>query len=347
MLLSSRTLGIAFLLLTTAAEAQGLPTDPTLPPPKRFRWTLTEENDVAVFSRIPGRDRHYTQGLRFQFIYPEGSMTRASEVLAGWLPAKFGRCGEKHVHCSSGFSVAQNIYTPQDISQRQLQREERPYAAWLYGGLITQIQGPKWAQTVEVDLGAMGPWARGKEIQSGWHGVIGVDKPMGWKNQTRNEPALAIQYFLDHRLAVAGTPASWSVDLLTRTGGVAGNVLMYGSVAPVARAGFNMSNDFTRENIELGGSGDERRSRFEAYVFAGVEGRGVVLNEMLSGNCCVSPASHGVPLEHGIAITQWGFAVRGGPIRFQWRQLRRSREFTGQKEADVYGVLSLAYDRRF
>lgn len=343
MLLSSHIFAVAILLFASAPALAQSPASSL----KLHRWTLTEENDFAVFSGVPARDRHYTQGLRFQLLYPEEQLTRTSELLAARLPARFGRCGDIDVHCSSGFSIGQNIYTPQDISQRTLQRTERPYAAWLYGGLVTRVQGMKWAQTLEIDFGLIGPRARGKEIQSGWHDIIHVARPMGWRNQLGNEPALAIQYFLDQRRPLAGTQETWSVDVLTRTGGVVGNVLTYGSVAPVVRAGFNMSNDFTQYSIELQELGGSRGKRFEGYVFAGVEGRGVVLNEMLSGNCCTSPASHGVPPEHLIVITQWGFAVRGGPVRFQWRQVRRSREFTGQKEADVYGSLSLAYDRRF
>jgi hypothetical protein len=319
------------LFIACAAHAQTKP----------VRITLQEENDFKYFSGVD-HDRHYTQGLKLEISYPDGDLARAAKFLTRFLPKSLGDCDES-ARCSSGFVIGQNIYTPQDISRVELQEDERPYAAWLYGGLTLNIRTKSLLQTLEIDVGMMGPAALGRQIQTKWHDVINIAYPRGWRNQIGDEPGVLVQYYQTRRLPIHGSQRRWSSDILTRTGVVAGNVMTYANVAPVVRFGFNMSNDFVFVIPEL----SLAPPPYEFYVFAGGELRAVAFNEMLEGNCCRDPASHGVRRESIIGIRDVGAVVRYHSIRLTWRQIRRAREFAGQKEPDIYGALALTWDRRF
>jgi hypothetical protein len=349
----------AFLLLAAAfaAHAQAPARDA-----KPSRWTLYEENDTHLISRVNGSDRHYTQGLKLEFLFPEGDMTAPARKLASLLPRRYGVCGEsaQNLRCSSGFTIGQNIYTPQDISHQSLQADERPYAAWLYGGLSIQLRSPLLIQTVEIDVGAMGPRALGRTIQTKWHDLINVAYPQGWQNQIGNEPGVLLQYFQRRQHAkVGGEDGSpWSADFSGRYGGIAGNVFTYVLAEPVFRLGYNVSNDFAEtipEVIEKPGvaampmTGPRSTSLppVEFYVFAGSEGRTVLVSEVLEGNCCSHPASHGVRHKPFVGAIEYGFAARLRSMRLTWRQIHRTREFVGQKRPDIYGSVALTYDRDF
>jgi lipid A 3-O-deacylase len=71
---------------------------------------------------------------------------------------------------------------------------DRPWAAWLYLGGVAQRARDNRLDTVEIDLGLVGPSALGREIQSGWHRLIGSPQPCGWHNQIPNEPAFLVSY---------------------------------------------------------------------------------------------------------------------------------------------------------
>src|SRR5204862_2067559 len=88
------------------------------------------------------------------------------------------------------------------------------------------------------------------------------------------------------------------------------------------------------------------RTPIEFYFFAG-GGSLIAWNELVEGNCCVHPPSHGKPLRHEVATLDWGAALRLYRLRLTWRQIHRTREFVGQKQSDIYGALSLVYDRGF
>jgi len=94
-------------------------------------------------------------------------------------------------------------------------------------------------------------------------------------------------------------------------------------------------------------STSDSKSPFEWYVFAGAGGSLTAWNQLIEGNCCVHPASHGKPLRRAVATLDWGVSVRLCSLRLTWRQIHRTREFVGQKKSDIYGALSLVLDRRF
>jgi uncharacterized protein (TIGR00252 family) len=346
---------IAFILAFVAAAGQSQSAADL----KGRRFILYEENDIHLFSRVSGRDRHYTQGLKLQMLFPERKVASLIDRATRRLQLSWGGCAASA--CSSGWSLGQNIYTPQDISKPELQTDERPYAAWLYGGAVFEMRGEGIHRSLELDVGMIGPAALGRPIQTKWHDLIGVDPPRGWNNQLRNEPGIELHYNRRERREI-GKRGPWSADFLDRRGGALGNIFAFANVTPTFRAGYNVSNEFFSQipqpappllpspappMASAARADGAARQWFEWYVFAGADGRVILWNELLEGNCCVHSASHGVRHKLGVAMLDWGAAARVGWIRLTWRQIRRTREFEGQKKADIYGALSLVYDAQF
>lgn len=358
--MKTRRRAVLFLLLASGAavvEAQGFL--------RQRRVTLYEENDTRYISGVARRDRHYTQGLKLQMMYGEDEFPVIADRLSGPLQKWLGACGTQRttVLCSSGWTLGQNMYTPQDISIAELQENNRPYAAWLYGGAVLEMRTPGQVNhSFEVDIGMMGPGAFGRPIQTKWHDAINVDRPRGWSHQLRNEPGIVIHYNRRRRHRIKGAVSSWSTDLIERRNLTFGNVFSWIAYHPTMRAGYNMSQEFlpTIPAVPLtappapvapvaAAVPPQRRdvSRFEAYVFAGIEARAVAWNEMLEGNCCVRVPSHGVSPNHVIGAFEWGGVVRVQRFRLTWRQVHRSPEFEGQANPDIFGAFTLTYDGNF
>ena len=88
-----------------------------------------------------------------------------------------------------GLFLGHNLYTPRSIAVSAPQPLDRPWAAWLYLGGVAQRARDDRIDTIELDLGLVGPAALGRDVQSGWHRLIGSPQPQGWQHQIPNEPA--------------------------------------------------------------------------------------------------------------------------------------------------------------
>jgi lipid A 3-O-deacylase len=126
-------------------------------PPEGSEVQLFIENDLLART-----DRYYTNGIKFG-----GGMgfdllqLPAAEFLRQVAP-------EAAARSISGSFSGQNLYTPRAIGVSQAQPLDRPWAAWLYLGGVAQRARDNRLDTVEIDLGLVGPsaWA-GKSSRAG------------------------------------------------------------------------------------------------------------------------------------------------------------------------------------
>lgn len=116
-----------------------------------------------------------------------------------------------------GLSLGHNIYTPENTSTAALVPDDRPYAAWLYIGGSLQyaytVNGvSRWLDTLQLDVGILGPAAKGETVQNDWHGLIGVDKTFGWDNQLRNEPIVNLTVERRWRTGIVDVVPEWGLE---------------------------------------------------------------------------------------------------------------------------------------
>ncbi len=53
---------------------------------------------------------------------------------------------------------------------------------------------PTRLDTLQLDLGVIGPAAGGEFVQNNFHNLIGVDPAYGWGNQLHNEPTVGLTF---------------------------------------------------------------------------------------------------------------------------------------------------------
>ena len=184
----SSAFALAAVLAGTAAFAAD---DPSAP--RKNVINLQVENDY--FAHWANSDEHYSSGLRASYAWQDCRLCADRDLaatIASWDPFLAGLRLDTERWFS--VSVGQSIFTPKDVERRDLIRNDRPYAGWLYvGGSATyQYSSPNGntalQNTFAFEAGVVGPAAGAKQVQNKFHHIIGSDESFGWHNQLRNEP---------------------------------------------------------------------------------------------------------------------------------------------------------------
>lgn len=325
----------------------------------------TVENDRLQFGSVSlysendkyfaGTDQHYTNGVKISFLstdlssFTEEPVPKSIQQLARTL-RKLVPPGRD---VKLGLSLGQNIYTPVNIETPVPQPFDRPYAAWLYGGVAFEVYQPPrffatghraFAQldTLEVTLGMVGPAALGKQAQNNIHHLIGVAPADGWSNQIHNEPGLNLGYERKYRYSTANNRSGWGADFIPHAGLSIGNVFTYANVGFEVRGGWCLPADFGTNLIRPSGDSNSRRSSvWRAFLFLAADGRVVARDLTLDGN--TFRASPSVERETFVGDMLGGFAIGTRHWQFTYTQVRRTREFTMQQEASVFGSISVTF----
>ena len=134
-----------------------------------------EENDDLTLNG----DQHYTQGLRLSYTYSDEQTPGWAKSLAHWLPA----FGLKIEAPRLGYVLGQSMYTPDNLRAETVIPNDRPYAGWLYGGLILQREGVATKHSIPVldtfqfQTGVIGPESMAETFQCWWHDSTGFIVP--------------------------------------------------------------------------------------------------------------------------------------------------------------------------
>ena len=303
-------------------------------------FSLIEENDLIVKT-----DRHYTQGIKLSYLHKDGFFPLCSSNIYEGLP----EWGFTKKQGKVGYEIGQNIYTPGNLMATSLLPNDRPYAGWLYTGLVLQRRGETasgWPvlESFQLDLGVIGPWSLAKEAQTWVHQLRGFDVPRGWSNQLKNEPGIEIKYqrsirFRGHALH----PLDF--EFIPHAGFSLGNVETTGRVGGQFRIGLNLPDDYGIQTIDSltttsgGHSRSQTFSRWGCYVFASSEGKAVGHNAFLDGNLFHN--SHSVDKEYLVGDFKAGFAFVLPRAEIGFSYVLRTREFHGQTEPDRFGSVYL------
>lgn len=304
------------------------------------------ENDA--FLPASESDRHYTNGVRLSFVTPLADdcigIGERARGLAHWIaPRNTTRTAER-----VGYSLGQSLFTPKDTDTRLLVPDDRPYAAWLYLGLAHQAtydqpDGSAVQDTLQLDLGVVGPAALGEEVQNTYHDLIGVAQANGWDNQLHNEPGLSLSLERKWRSAAAKPFAGTglSADAIPFVHGTLGNVLTFAGGGATVRLGQGLGGDFGPPRIRPGLPGSEAFTPdgdFAWYLFAGAEGQLVLHNIFLDGNTFRD--SHKVDREPLVGDVQAGFALIYDSWRLTYTYVLRTPEFDEQDDPDQFGAIT-------
>ncbi len=299
--------------------------------------TLAVENDA--FGR--GTDQNYTSGVRLTYFDLNAEFPEIAREIADLVPT-FDINRTSSVY----YSLGQNLFTPDDITLKEPEPDDRPYAAFLYGSIGMATLTDNHIDEIEATVGVVGPWALGEVTQETVHDLVEADDPNGWDNQLENEPALMLSWqrrfpqiksFEVLDLNIAATPYG---------GLTIGNVYAYanGGVSFRLSPGEARWSDLPlRVRPALPGTGfyEIPEDGWDWYLFGGLEGRAVARNIFLDGNTFESsPSVDKFPL---VGDANAGVAFTLGRARVSYTLVYRSKEFEGQDSGDLFGALSAAY----
>lgn len=312
------------------------------------RWSLLEDND----GMISHEDQHYTQGLQLSYLTPAlqgGGWSSASfDALGSFLPMyRLAPGSQRRIE----LLATQTMYTPVDLHRNPPDPYDRPYAGWLYGGIDWLQENHQHSlHDLEFQAGIVGPAALAKQVQNGFHGLIGLRNADGWSEQLKNRGAFQLSYEFKRKLKLSLSDG-YALDAVPELGFDVGSVLRYVETGGLLRFGNALDADYGPSHIRpaLSGSDFFDGSRLGGsflhwYVFAGVQLRRVLYNRLIDGASEVSP----VDLEHRPWVTDallGASFVLSPRVRAEFTATRRSREFYGQQGDDIYGsgLLSVSF----
>lgn len=289
-------------------------------------------------------DRHYTQGIKLSYLQRDGVMPGFLDRFTKAAPTLGYELGTNKF----GYLVGQSIYTPDDISVKEPQPNNRPYAGWLYTGIVLQRRGTTLddhvvvLENLQLDLGVIGPWSLAEEAQTWVHEIRHFPLPQGWSNQLHNEPGVDLKYELSWRWpAVPAHPVSF--DFIPRAGFALGNVDTSGRISGTLRFGWHLPDDFGIMTIdslstpEGGLSASSERPRYGAYIFGGAQGKAVAYSAFLDGNLW----DRGPHVEKETFVTELncGFALVLSPVELGFTYVYRTKEYVTQSQRDGYGSI--------
>lgn len=320
------------------------------------RVTIIAEND-----KFAGTDRFYTNGFKLAYQRSDvGTIAGFMNDVISLIPFLDAE------PLAYGFVFGQDLYTPEDTEQTLLIPRDRPYGAWLYGGVSLtrgnrRVEGQPapgflFQDRIELLAGVIGTGALGETVQNNWHQILNVDTSKGWDNQLKTE--FGIQLYTQRKWLLKVWPwDGWfpGADFLPSVGTALGTVFTHLSIGGTFRFGWNLGDDFGPvQRIASAGMDTLTAPRgFRFYLFARVEGRVVLWNAFLDGNVYRGqrerPSIEGVgqrhhieselfvaDLELGAALQIWWFDV-------SFTSVTRTREFEEQRDTFTFGAVHVSF----
>lgn len=312
-------------------------------------YNLYYENDMFA-----GTDNNYTNGIKLSWISANLEDYINDPCLPHWV-RQLNRISESlqpgaFDSRNMVVSFGQNMYTPTDRTRRDVIHDDRPYAGWLYLGFAYNARTDKEMDTVEIDVGVVGPASLARQSQNFIHDLRGIDRFEGWDNQLHNE--LGVQIVKERKVKVFQhiERDGPQVDAITHYGYSLGNVKTYLNAGIEVRLGTFLPNDFgtspirpaSESNAPLAENASSRMFSSGIHTFISVDARAVAHDIFLDGNTFAD--SHSVSKRYFVGDVAAGVAWqwRGGKITYA--QYLRSKEFRSQKDAQSFGSITLSLE---
>jgi hypothetical protein len=294
-------------------------------------FTMYLENDGTFLKPEHRTDRHYTSGLKL--VYTDKPDCNWLKEFSRWN--NFAPENEK-ASTAVGYFLGQDIFTPDhadDPSKRS--PHDRVFAGWLYGGMFVQRAAGDKMEHFELNLGVIGPSARGEEAQKNIHIMIGADPPKGWEDQLSDEFAADFTYFTRQRADAITFRHTENFDSHVEYGFTAGSAHRNAILGFVFRGGINLPNDFGPGRLEAPAcSTDKSRDDLNhLYLFSRFGGKLVEYDRFLTG----------LDQKPLVGILQAGIGWRYKSFELTYSQTFMTREYDEQPGEDSYGSLTASY----
>ena len=326
------TSAFAFLAIATSAPSSA----------RAGQFSIYEENDT--FGLDSPSDRHYTQGLRLEYSWH----AEKPFVLTRWLTG-LPQYKNREIAAAEALGVAQNMYTPEVITDPVYNPNDRPFAGWLYVTYKTFIldklgEPSEWQDSFEFDLGVVGPWAQGDDIQSWFHDLIDDPDDPTWVNEIPNQVTVLLGY--SRKWSVWVNPPdteeeqTWPIYLMPAASVRLGNVMTDVGLSATLLAGYHTPLDFAAGTISPSIAGAVDPGQFRLYAHAAIDGRFVLFNASLDGTAFRDESAS---IERNELVADYKVGITGSwkKVRVSFTQVWRTPELESKNNFQNFGAIQI------
>lgn len=285
------------------------------------KYQLDFVNDNDLYTNIL-QDRYYSNGLFINYRW-----TGKKDFLQSY---------QKKVW---SIGIGHQIYLPFKSQIDSLADVDRPFAAYLHANSSLRLfKNNETFHRVTVQLGIMGPSARGKEIQLMYHESIGIFRPRGWQYQLKNEFGINVVYdylkLLHHsknRMVDVGLPAQVRLGN-TFSGISAGALFRVGQLNPYH------SSIYTGGNLACEESG---KSRYEYYFYVKPQLDYVAYDATIQGRMFGSRDPNAMSKKNFVYETTFGAAFSAKNWGVKFAAHFRTKDTYSQRKPHSYGSIGV------
>lgn len=264
--------------------------------------------------------------------YTHGTRIRVEAALRPWWAGMLGWeepvCAAEHTEAAcvlTGFELGQALYTPFRDASLPI-AGDRPYAGWLYLGVMGRTVWPDGMRALGLHLGVTGEPALAEEVQDLIHRWFEFRKPRGWAHQIPFEPGVVLLYEEARVWPRPPEDGAWSAVVEPEWGAALGNV------RTAAHAGFGLRVSWNRARPD--GWRSVRPTGLHGYVAAKARGTFVLRDLFLDG----STWRESVHVEREPWVMRRELRLGAGwrGIGLEYRIVHTGKEFRTQPEPHTY-----------
>lgn len=271
-----------------------------------------------------GTDRYFTNSLKV------GIISDRLPIFSEWLEDSLE---EEAVYY---LTLSQEMYTPEDITRKELIKNDRPYAGWTYMSLGFSRGADDEIEVLVLDLGIIGENSMADITQREWHRIVDAPKPY-WEYQLDDELGLNIEYIRGRNFRVEDESISYDISVYNAS--TLGNIRVGTKIGAEGRFGYNVprASDLVFQN--------ENKNSLSAYIGFGYSYEFVVRDIFLDGN--TFSTSHSVEKKDFISRYGLSLNLAYGGFKFSYEYLKVSEQFLSQNGSHSEGILNLSYRKVF
>lgn len=306
---------------------------------KRAFASLTFENDIFFKD-----DGLYSNGLFITWGYNHINALD-EQNLPAWIASfaqKTHLTSKNNKHYAVSYGFGHLLQTPIDISDQELVEEDAPYVGLLAWDMNLFAYDDLISDEVGLILGAVGPMAGGKYIQSIVHDWTGGREPQGWQHQINNELVFRVQARRTWRLYESSNFLNGQFDFLVGIDGGVGNLRSDLATGIGIRFGHQLNNNFSSASVfPVQKFSGFNASPYGWHLFFNVSASYVANDIFINGNTFSN--SHSVELIHPQAAISAGLMANIYDSSVMFTMLQSSDEYLGQTQTSRFGSITITY----